>query len=414
MESYESINKLKQELGCNSVEDLLALDSENDPYYAETPGKRRKAEWFAYWWQQFNRPQASIRSFHYWLVSSGKGVTFPDGKPYVNAVDCVKRLEAYAKCARYLDMVDVDAISDEKKPDIDDNEDYDAERHVFTWVRSMPDLYLPKYMYNVEFAQRYHLEIWVEKSTMNHILRPIAQEYGAVLVVGKGEMSIPATRRALDRMAHADKPVRLFYLSDLDQGGTSMPKAVARKLQYFNEKDGHNMDIKLFRLAITQEQVDTMGILRAPLALDKRGRPKTDGQTGQGACELDALEGQFPGELERIVRSALDHYYDHSALTTVRSLESRVEAELYDARQAVRLEHQETITTLERLQVQFEEAWHELALAFETKRPVIDLDDLPEAAVGTEIPDPLFDSTLSYLEQNALYQRYKGNDEDDS
>jgi hypothetical protein len=57
---------------------------------------------------------------------------------------------------------------------------------------SFPDL--PAYdLSGYNAVQRYHLEIWCEKSTMNDVLLPLARRYGATLQIGVGELSITKT-----------------------------------------------------------------------------------------------------------------------------------------------------------------------------------------------------------------------------
>jgi hypothetical protein len=67
---------------------------------------------------------------------------------------------------------------------------------------------------------------------MNDVLVPLCHAYQANLITGLGEMSITACHNFLGRR-HLGKPARIFYISDFDPGGRSMPVAVARKLEWF-------------------------------------------------------------------------------------------------------------------------------------------------------------------------------------
>lgn len=51
----EAIKAAKRALGVRSVDDLLALNQRNDPYYCGIPFDRARAEWFARLWHQFGR-----------------------------------------------------------------------------------------------------------------------------------------------------------------------------------------------------------------------------------------------------------------------------------------------------------------------------------------------------------------------
>ena len=69
------------------------------------------------------------------------------------------------------------------------------------------------------------LKVWIEKTSMNDILVPICQQFYANFVTGAGEMSIKAIYDLAERIRQSGKPARLFYISDFDPAGKSMPTA---------------------------------------------------------------------------------------------------------------------------------------------------------------------------------------------
>ena len=71
--------------------------------------------------------------------------------------------------------------------------------------------------------QRYHLEVWCEKSTMNDILMLLGEAYCVNIVTGVGELSITRCVELVERAERNERPVRLLYLSDFDPAGASMP-----------------------------------------------------------------------------------------------------------------------------------------------------------------------------------------------
>ena len=148
-----------------------------------------------------------------------------------------------------------------------------------------------------EAEQRYHLEVWCEKSTMNDVLEPLRHRYGANLVVGVGETSIPAALAAVKRI---EKPARLFYISDFDPAGQSMPVAAARKIQYFLLDQGNDCDVRLFPVALSVDQVKEFRLPRTPIKSSERRRGRFEDRFGEGAVELDALEALHPGALARL------------------------------------------------------------------------------------------------------------------
>src|SRR6185437_10679057 len=84
---------------------------------------------------------------------------------------------------------------------------------------SLPWLYLRR----PTIPQRFHVELWVEKSTMNDVLAPLAQRYGVNLITGEGELSATACYRLIERAKQGGKPIRILYLSDFDPAGDTMP-----------------------------------------------------------------------------------------------------------------------------------------------------------------------------------------------
>ena len=90
---------------------------------------------------------------------------------------------------------------------------------------------------------------------MNDVLAPLCERYGANLQTGMGEMSITATLALVHRLQQANKPARILYVSDFDPAGQSMPVAVSRKIEYFVRTLGFELDIRLFPVVLTLEQV---------------------------------------------------------------------------------------------------------------------------------------------------------------
>ena len=102
------------------------------------------------------------------------------------------------------------------------------------------------YGYDYEAAdQPYLLEIWCEKSTMNDVLIPLCQEYGASFGTGLGFLSITAVQGLIDRTRRTAKPCRVMYVADFDPAGSFMPQQIARQIEFWLQADGLNLDIAL-------------------------------------------------------------------------------------------------------------------------------------------------------------------------
>lgn len=355
MLNYEAIKHLAKPARCR-VNDLIALAPQNDPFYVGTEGDRAWGEWFADIWRRFGyRSGVHLRRIHYQVVSQDPPVVMPDGQVHENTEACWAKLAAASKKARYLDLVDADDFDDRRNPEallpdpdardplllhIADNL-YGAEVALPTFPE--PPAY---WVSGYNGRQPYHIELWCEKSTMNDILEPLCRRYRAGLQIGVGELSITKTLRLVQRIANTGKPTRIFYISDFDPAGTSMPVAVARKIEYFIHKQGLDLDVRLFPVVLTEEQVRHYQLPRTPIKETERRRDSFEERFGEGATELDALEALQPGELRRILVEHIEGYYDTGLERRVREAREALQADLDDTRQAIIDRHQPAIDEL--------------------------------------------------------------------
>lgn len=89
---YEEIKQLAKMSG-QRVTDLIVLAPQNDPFYAGTPNDWALAQWFAGLWNAFRYTnRVHIRRVHYQIVSQNPPVLLPNGVPYENTVECVRRI----------------------------------------------------------------------------------------------------------------------------------------------------------------------------------------------------------------------------------------------------------------------------------------------------------------------------------
>jgi hypothetical protein len=248
-------------------------------------------------------------------------------------------------------------------------------------------------------AQPYHLEVWCEKSTMDDIINPVCERYGANLSTFEGEVSITACYDLVRRIEESGgKPARVFYISDFDPAGKSMPVAAARKVEYMLTRYELNYDVKLIPIVLTQDQVRQYTLPRKPIKDTERRAAAWETIHGQGAVELDALEALYPGELARIVGSALPPYYSHEAAREV------------DAKkQALRLAVTQQIEEITgRYQAEIEAL---ASMVEELTAVTLDTSDYQVDTYPPHVKENgawLFDSQRGYVEQITVYKAFKG------
>lgn len=433
MTDYQTIKATAKKHGIR-VEDLCALSPSNDPFFVGRKSQIKAARWFADLWERFGYSTGvHLRRVHYQIVSQDPPLTRPDGTAYENTERDWNYLCNAAKWARYLNLVDPAAFVDRRNPDAIVYADYYGDPapgyevyDPWGFAVDLPDFPdLPELQatgYTEGNLQPYHVEVWVEKSTMHDVLKPLCRQYGVNLIAGLGEMSITAVVSFLRRVRGANRPARILYVSDFDPAGLSMPISVARKIEFFQRRNGGDMDICLQPIALTSEQVATYDLPRVPVKDSDLRKANWEADHGPGQVELDALEALHPGELERIVRDAILQYHDldlqHNAAEEKRNLRRDLEtasdealADLQPEIDRLRAEFDGAVSafrqSIERLDAELPILHDEIVRRLEAVE--IDVDDypLPEPDTPPESDGKLYVSGRDYLEQLDCYKAHR-------
>ena len=428
--NYQQLKRLAKNTQ-RSVTNLLALSPKNDPFYVGTPSDILNAEWFLNLWTSFNYESGiHLRRMHYQIISQAEPVKMPNGNPYENTSLCWSFLGEASKSARYLGLVSPENFVDRRNPPA--IVPPIVSQSFYTGITSdcfdgfvfppMPDP--PDYDYSIGTRQGYRIEIWCEKSTVNDVLIPLCSRYGATLQTGLGEMSITSILSLVQRIKDDRRPARIFYLSDFDPGGMSMPVATSRKLEYFL-KDLPDADVRLYSIVLTADQVAEYRLPRTPIKETERRGAKFEARNGVGAVELDSLEALHPGVLKRIVETHLERYYDRTLHQRTIEFNSEIAERFEDVRSGVIKKYQADLSELEfeyqkvtsdaqaRLE-QLAERIKNLHEAIESEliesQPDIDPNEAPQAYQALELEDPLLDSTRDYLSQLDFYRTFQKED----
>jgi hypothetical protein len=431
---YEEIKQLSKSMRVR-VTDLIALAPQNDPFYTGTPNDWALGQWFATLWQAFGYEDGvHLRRIHYQIVSQSPAVMLPNGEPYENTMECWDLLNLASKAARYLGLVSAAAFVDRRNADAVEHAVYRAtapEVSVWSYLSrydfQFPDFpTLPHYrLSGYEANQGYHLEIWCEKSTMNDILLPLCEQYGANLQIGSGELSITAALSLVGRLERAGRPARIFYVSDFDPAGQSMPVAMSRKVEYFVNTLGLDVDIRVFPVVLTLDQVREYGLPRTPIKETERRRAGFEGRYGEGAVELDALEALYPGVLADILRGYMESYSDRTLAYRVSQVEEQLRVDLGTVEDAVIGAYSEELEALKVEHEQLRQAYTNemegygqrvrqlwLAMSQSLRENIVDASQYPVPLpyAADEIGEGLYNSERTYLAQIAAYKEFQGKD----
>lgn len=444
---YDGIKALSKELGIRAT-DLIAMTPQADPFYAGLPARQAEARWFAELWERFGWGQGQhLRRAHYQLVVLAEPVMKPTGDSYVNDGASWGLLKRASLAARYHNLIPAGSLIDRKNPTplifAVNNTIAGAVPKVEMifrnpgWQSDLPadldlsdELYPPRFSIDhIDDGQPFLVELWIEKTTQNDILVPVASRLGVNLVPGQGDTSEIQARAAVERAIEARRPMRILYISDFDPRGHKMPVGLARKIEFLLREGDLDLDITLTPIILTPEQCEHYALPRKPF--EKGGAGSFEEQFGEGGTELDALEAIHPGEIARIVEQEVCRYIDPTLSSRCRSTYWDVERWLRDHSEEIREPFEEDISGINQryvdirkmLQDAIDEAkddmadlrddaiklWDQVAKKLEESGiPEISEESIPFARAATPPAAPLFDSRRDYLDQIDHYRAWQG------
>jgi len=218
-------------------------------------------------------------------------------------------------------------------------------------------------------------------------------------------------------------PARILYVSDFDPAGQSMPVAVARKIEYFVRTLGLDVDVRVFPVVLTLEQIQYYRLPRTPIKETERRRIGFESRHGEGAVELDALEALYPGELQAVLSRYIECYYDSSLDERIAQAREALENDLGVVWQQVAGRYADDVEALrseyEQLQREFEGRmagytqrvqglWQAMRQELDVSVPDLSYYPVPQPECYGEIGDGLYDSSRDYLEQLEAYKVFQG------
>jgi len=416
---YEMIKEVAARTG-RKVTDLLALSPQNDPFYVGTERDLKMANWFREVWDLAGYSRGvHLRRVHYFCVSRSDirlPMAIKQGEEvsdrYLNTEAAWKFLTQASKVARYLGLVQIEQIVDNKNPDpvirtwfnhYFEQDDDEAERKLYSvQMGGIQDPYVSVSGPSSSDVQPYLLEVWLEKGTMNDVLASTCNRFEINLVSFQGEASITAVLDLIKRVQQAGKPAVIFYVSDFDPAGNSMPKAVARKIEWMRENYGVMEQVLLKPIALTKEQVAHYRLPRTPIKDSELRAGRFEAAFGEGAVELDALEALYPGSLATILQNEAERFYDRAAEDARRATEWAVQSRVRAAVRAALEEHQELLDQLAALQEEIANIQvdtGDLEFSRSDLDPWYDRDEF------------LFDSDRNYIQQIRYYAAHKNGTE---
>lgn len=252
--------------------------------------KERKAFW-----------PLSDRAIHYALLNNPplKHASKPDSR-YSNTLKSYKACVELLTRARLCGFIPMEAISDETRP-------------VTTWKTSnTAGQFLQKelngfgkgYWRDLMRSQPVHVELLVEKNSVEPIVQTIASRYTIPITSGRGFCSIPPRQQMLQRYRKSGKDrMVLIVASDFDPEGESICESFARSM-----RDDFDVDIACIKAALTYQQTQELDLPPALQAKETSSRyAGFADKYGDDVYELEALPPEKLQDLvDEAVRSVID------------------------------------------------------------------------------------------------------------
>ena len=311
----EKITAASETLGV-SIDDLVVLSRDNDPYTAWR--RRREAEWFAKVFDRLVPAGATkhLRGLFYLLVST-TALSGPDGKAFVNDYEHWRALQKASKAARWLGLVPFERIIDERNapPEIYAPGISPISTGITlgagcevppTAEAALPHLYLGGF----QGRQSHRIIFYGEKSSLAAVLRQIAEDIGAEMILVTGESSDSHIAAMAARASADPRPAVVSYFSDFDPSRHQMPVSVARKLQVLRDLYYPSLDIKLYPVALTLKQIRALELPSSPLKETEKRASLWREVMGHDQTEIDAMVELHPDALREAVFDAILPFYD--------------------------------------------------------------------------------------------------------
>ena len=179
-------------------------------------------------------------------------------------------------------------------------------------------------------GQSDRLIVWCETAGMAPQLERAVEEFGVPVLSSGGFDSLTFKHEIAREIAWRDEPTVILHVGDRDPSGEHVHMSLSEDLEAFVTSLGGGWDhVHLERIAVTDEQIDRLGLPTAPpKRTDRRSFDRID------TVQAEAIE---PHELRRIVQGAVADYQDQDVQREVRAAEEETREALSTALKGIEL-----------------------------------------------------------------------------
>ena len=172
------------------------------------------------------------------------------------------------------------------------------------------DEFLVNYLFDLMQSQPDHIEIVFEKTALENVISPIAEEYGIKLAPSRGQDTTRPIYDIAKRYKDSGKEgLTLILLTDCDPDGDVIANSIPQRL-----RDDHRIEkIKPFRCALTMEQVND---LKLPESFERAKETSPNYRRYMEKYDTDLvweLEAVPPKTIQKMLRDVIVGVIDRKA-----------------------------------------------------------------------------------------------------
>jgi len=243
----------------------------------------------------------TLRQIYYRLVSLG---VLP------NSIASYKKLGSILVEARKAGKIPYSAMEDRSRSYHNGDAMYESPAAHFEAAYNYMRQNFLAYSLPIWWHQPNKVVVFVEKDALSGVFKSVTDKLGVDLVVCKGYSSLTQLHDTAQRLARDDKTkdITLLYFGDYDASGVDIERYARETLS-----DEFGIEFEFERVAITETQIDEMGLVPAPGKMSDSRHDAFVAETGKDwQVELDAVE---PNKLVEMIREAITWKFDDDIAT---------------------------------------------------------------------------------------------------
>lgn len=244
---------------------------------------------------QYPGMRLTLRQIYYRVVAAGL---------LKNTISSYKKLGSILVDARKDGKIPYSAMEDRTRAYHRGDSSFESPaEHFASAYRYMEKNYLA-YSLPRWYHQPEKVVVFVEKEALSSLFRKITDEMGVDLVVCRGYSSLTLLHDTAGQLAdQGARKITLLYFGDYDASGVDIERYARETLS-----DEFGIEFDFERIAITEDQIDKLGLVPAPGKTSDSRHDAFVAETGNDwQVELDAIE---PPALQAMIHDAIAPHFD--------------------------------------------------------------------------------------------------------